>query len=101
MQGSLEEIEALNGKVLAISADDAGLARRTMREWGITFSLLPDPGLKALSLYGAWDFRVNGVIPSVFIIDHKGKIRYIYRGKHVGDRPDVRLLLTALKWIST
>ena len=99
MQEFLGEIKRLRAKVLAISADDAELAGRTIREWGITFSVLPDPGLKALSLYGAWDFRVNGVIPSTFIIDRQGKIRYIYRGKHIGDRPDVHLILNALKWI--
>ena len=79
MQSRLQEIEALDAKVLAISTDAVDDNRRLADSAGIQFSLLSDADGAIMDAFGLRHAGGNidgGDIarPAVFIVDRDGKI---------------------------
>ena len=78
MQSIIEDIRALNGVILALSADTAQDNEKLSRRKGLDFVLLADPELKAIDDYGLR--HSNGgpygdvARPATFIIDSDGRI---------------------------
>lgn len=64
----------------------------------VSFPVLIDSGHKVVELYKVTG---NKAIPSVFIIDKKGTLRFKYIGQDVSDRPTTEHLIEILGIVST
>lgn len=71
-QRDLEKFERLDAQVLGVSSDSLETHMKFADEYDITFPLLSDADRKIKNLYGR-----NRV---TYLIDKKGKIRYIRKG---------------------
>jgi DsbE subfamily thiol:disulfide oxidoreductase len=76
--------------VVGVSIDIAGagnLVSDFMREYGVTYGMLHDPDDRVSSVFG-----INGV-PSTFLIDRKGIVRWRHMGAVRDDDPELRKLI--------
>ena len=62
----------------------------------LPFPLLSDPEGELARLFGLWNEREGVAAPSIVVIDQSGKVRYLYSGKDVADRPRDEEVLAAL-----
>jgi peroxiredoxin len=53
----------------------------------LPFSLLADPDGAAARSYGVWDDEQQIAVPTMFVIDAGGVVRYAYVGQDFADRP--------------
>jgi peroxiredoxin len=77
----LPDIQALDGAVLAISADTPEESQKLVASAGLAFSLLADPQGKVLDAFGlrhaGADISGGDIArPGVFIIDRQGRIAW-------------------------
>lgn len=78
------QFEKLNAAILATSPDSMESHCKFADKHGLEITLLSDPDHKVLATYGAWQKKKMygrefwGVVRSTFLIDPKGKIRYIW-----------------------
>ncbi len=80
-----------------MSADNLEGAEGAAHQWGAPFPILSDSGRTAIIDYGV--LASNHIaIPSTFIIDKEGIIRWKYVGS-TGDRPDPETVIEQLKAI--
>lgn len=63
----------------------------------LPFTLLCDPGRKAVHAYSVVDREENIAKPSVFVIDEEGIIRWKHVAKHYFDRPTTGMIIDAIK----
>ncbi len=81
MQSRIDEIRALDGEVLAISVDPPDKGRKISEAYGLSFSLLSDPGLEAIDAFGV-RHSTGGVSgediarPATFILDREGRVAW-------------------------
>lgn len=120
----LPEFEALNARIVVISFSHPNQAHIWLNETSTPFTLLLDPERKAYRAFGleysllrSWAPKVwlryaqlilrgskwrgiqddSGQLGGDVIVDSKGYIRLIRRSHDPTDRPDVQMLLTALR----
>ncbi len=73
------DIRAQDGEVLAISVDQLDGANWVVQQLGIKFPILYDPDAAAIKEYGVFNLlNDNLAIPSTFILDKAGRVRYRY-----------------------
>jgi peroxiredoxin Q/BCP len=78
------QFEKLNSVILAVSPDSMESHCRFADKHGLKITLLSDPEHKVLESYGVWQKKkmygkeFRGVVRSTFLIDPKGKIRYLW-----------------------
>lgn len=78
------QFETLNSVILATSADSMESHCKFADKHGLEITLLSDPDHKVLETYGSWQKKKMygrefwGVVRSTFLIDPKGKIRYVW-----------------------
>lgn len=105
-----EKFRKLNSELVGISTDAPEEAKKTLEEANNTFPLLLDPASKVIESY---DIKVEKrelidipakmynkkdyAMPSIFIVDKEGILRYKYVGTSYRDRPTNELILTELK----
>jgi peroxiredoxin len=69
-------------------------------DYGVNFPLLLDPTLTVSATYGlANQMRIHVEIsnrPGTFIVDKAGVLRYVMKGKTIGDRPGVTEIVAEL-----
>jgi hypothetical protein len=65
----------------------------------LPFPLLSDPRGELMKQLGLWDAQDDVAVPSVIVIDRSGKIRHLYTGSDLADRPDEEEVLAALRGI--
>ena len=76
----LEQFNDKNAAVLGISKDSAASHRRFADKYGLKFTLLADPELKAIQAYDVWHEKKNygkvsmGVVRTTYVIDENGVI---------------------------
>lgn len=99
MQRTIGEFNKLSTAIVAVSADGPEFARQAAIQGGLSFPVLADPRLEAINLYGVRHPNEGIARPAVFIIDTRGIIRYVHVGQDAADRPDVSMLINALKWL--
>lgn len=109
-ENDYEKFRELNSELIGISTDTSEGAKKTLEEANNSFPLLLDPTSKVIESY---DIKVekrelidipakmnnknNYAMPSIFIVDKEGILRYKYIGKSFRDRPANELLLSELK----
>ena len=69
-------------RVVAVSVDAGEFNRMLSEKAGLTFPLLSDPGMKAIRPYDLLHIRggpegVNIARPAEFLIDPRGKVRWV------------------------
>jgi peroxiredoxin Q/BCP len=78
------QFEKLNSVILAVSPDSMESHCKFADKHGLKITLLSDPDHKVLESYGVWQKKKMygkefwGVVRSTFLIDPKGKIRYLW-----------------------
>jgi peroxiredoxin Q/BCP len=70
--------------VLGVSPDSVASHQRFKQKYGLTFTLLSDPGAEVAKRYGAWGEKslygktTVGIIRSTFVIDENGRLAAVY-----------------------
>lgn len=96
----IEEMEATNTAVLAMSVDDAITQRRTSEKIEDKFPIVLDPDAEVTKRFDAFNPDEKLARPSLFLLDPKGKVLYRYVGKDLHDRPAYAAVLDMLKHYS-
>ncbi len=96
----LDEMEATNTAVVALSVDDAITQSRTAEKIENKFPILLDPDAEVTKRFDAFNPEEKLARPSLFLLDPKGKILYHYVGKDLHDRPAYPAVLDVLKHYS-
>jgi peroxiredoxin len=79
--------------LVAISADTQEDSRGFTKDLGLRMPLLADPELKVISAYGVAMEGKDIAVPSTFVLDETGAIRWHYVGENMKDRPAAQILL--------
>ena len=90
------EIQGLDSEVLALSADDLSGAQTIVEKVGIPFPVLYDPEMGIIGKYGARKEGSKFSIPTTFVIDKDGIIRWKYVGSRY-DRPETSVIMAQLR----
>ena len=82
IQSQLSEFRKRGIQVVAVSVDPVGVSRMLAEKAGLTFSLLSDPGMKAIRPYDLLHIRggpsgVDIARPAEFLIDPTGRVRWV------------------------
>ncbi len=73
-------------------AQRSDAVKRYIEDTGLPFNILVDERREVLKMYGVWQrFGLDGwniARPALFLIDHKGRIRYSYIADSQDEFPD-------------
>jgi peroxiredoxin Q/BCP len=100
LQGALEEFRQLGAEVYALTADPIPQVARAVDEWKLTFIVVADPEGDAIKRFGLLNPQNRLAVPSTFVIDREGIVRYRYVGTSANDRPEIRQVLEAVRKIA-
>ena len=92
MQALYERLHGPDFEMLAVSADQEGRAvvERFVRDFALTFPVLPDPDLQIAGRYGVTGY------PETFIIDRNGRVLAHQIGPRQWDAPQSHTVLRRL-----
>ena len=77
MQQNLARFEAAGAALIAISSDDAGDTRQTVKNHGLKFSVLSDSDREAIAAYNVVDPGNNRIArPAAYIVRKGGAIAW-------------------------
>ncbi len=120
LQERLKDFEALGYQLIAVSQDNSETNAKTMKRHGLGIPIYADPGLEVAQKFGVV-FRVDEAtvklylnynidlvklygrdqplmpVPSLFILDTEGKVRFQYVNPDYRQRPAPELVLAAAK----
>lgn len=109
-ENDYEKFRELNSELVGISTDSPEEAKKNLGEANNSFPRLLDPASKVIGDYGIkvekrelidipakMNNKNNYAMPSIFIVDKKGILRYKYVGKNFRDRPTNESILERLK----
>ena len=92
------EFKLAGAQIVAINTEASTEQHDFRKVKNIEFMFLSDPTIETVKKFGVFNDQDSAhVIPSTFILDKKGVIRWIYVGKNAGDRPTPDVVLQALK----
>ncbi len=100
LQAALPEFQKLGAEVYAITADTPQQVARAINEWKLTFIVIVDPARETIRQYGVLDANTSLAVPSTFVIDRQGIVRYRHIGTSAADRPDVQEVVEAVRKIA-
>lgn len=100
LQQALPEFEKLGAEVYALTADSQENTMKAVNEWKLSFVVIFDPDGDTLREYGVRNPASGLAVPSTFVIDRQGIVRYRHIGMSAADRPDVREILEAVRGIA-
>ncbi len=83
-----------------MTADSEEGVQRAIDEWKLSFVVVFDPERKTIRQYGVLNPVNRLPLPSTFVIDRQGVVRYRHIGTSSADRPDVREVLEAVRKIA-
>ncbi len=84
----------------AVTADSLENTARAIDEWKLTFLVILDPDRDTIGPYGVLNANTFLAVPSTFVIDRQGIVRYRHIGTSAADRPDVQEVLEAVRKIA-
>ena len=79
-----------------MSADEPSELEGLRRRLGLTFRLVSDGDVALSARYGVRQADRDLALPSTFVVDAEGTIRFVRVGSHPVDRPTVKDVLEAL-----
>ena len=83
--------------VLGISKDSVASHKKFEEKYGLPFTILSDPELKAIQAYDVWQEKKNygkvsmGVVRTTYLIDEEGKIAKAFDKVKAADNPEQML----------
>lgn len=83
--------------ILGISKDSVASHKKFEEKYGLPFTLLADPELKAIQAYDVWKEKMNygkvsmGVVRTTYLIDEEGKIAKAFDKVKAADNPEQML----------
>ena len=83
--------------ILGISKDSVASHKKFEEKYGLPFTILSDPELKAIQAYDVWQEKKNygktymGVVRSTYLIDENGKIVKAFDKVKAADNPEQML----------
>ncbi len=96
LQAHAAELAARKAAVVAISVDSAETDEHLAQGIKLSFTLLADQGHRVIEQFGVFDSDTEIAWPSVFVIDHDGKIAWRWIADDLAKRPTAVELLAAL-----
>lgn len=79
IQKHLADFKAQDAEIIAISADDAQHAMKTLGEHGLSFNVVPDAEKAIIKKYGVSNVSKRNIAwPSLFVVDKQGKVQLSY-----------------------
>jgi thioredoxin-dependent peroxiredoxin len=99
LQGTLEDFQKLGAELYAITAEPISQVAQAIHEWKLTYIVVADPEGDAVKEYGLLGPEKRVALPSTFVIDKGGIVRYRYVGTSAQDRPEVKQVLEAVRKI--
>jgi peroxiredoxin len=98
-----DEIERI-GSLLYIAAEKRGglfKPEKYLAEHPVSFPLLLDEDRAVTKAYGIYHWLAHDAIniarPATFIVDHRGRLRFVYVSSDQKDRADISLVLQQLQ----
>lgn len=96
-----KEYQALGASVMAVVAQRSEKVKRYIEDTGLPFDILIDETRDTAKAYGVWQ-RIgfdawNIARPSVFIIDRRGAIRYVFVADFQTEFPEQSVIIDELK----
>jgi len=85
--------DASHVELVAISVDSPEDSKEFEENKELTMPLLSDPEMKIISAYGVAMKGNDIAVPSVFVVDSSGTIRWFHVGETMMDRPAAEVLL--------
>lgn len=91
------ELEAAGARVAAISVDPIEKSQELARGHELRFPLLSDEAAEVIKAYGVFHGERRISLPSIFVVDSTGVVRWRYVSRSVTDRPDEDDVVAAVK----
>lgn len=101
LQKNYDEIQKYNAIVLAIDVKEIEEAKKLVKYYQLEYPLLCDVKIQTVKTYKALDEEKNDIIPSAYILDKKGIIRWKYIGEDEDDVVDSKTIIEELKKLET
>jgi peroxiredoxin len=76
LQAHAADFDARHAALVAISVDSAETSEHLATGLALTFPLVSDPGHHVIERFGVFDTDTEIAWPSIFVIDHTGKIAW-------------------------
>ena len=96
LQAHAADLAARKAAVVAISVDSAETDEHLAQGIKLSFTLLADQGHRVIDQFGVFDPDTEIAWPSVFVIDHTGKIAWRWTATDLGKRVTTAELLAAI-----
>ena len=96
LQAHAADFAARKAAVVAISVDSAETDEHLAQGIKLSFTLLADQGHRVIEQFGVFDPDTEIAWPSVFVIDHNGKIGWRWTANDLGTRVTTAELLAAI-----
>lgn len=77
-QRDYSKFKTHNTEIVAISADDATHAKKTLGEQGISFHVVPNAEKDLIKKFGAINVTRDIAYPVVYLLDKQGKVRFSF-----------------------
>lgn len=96
LQDRLEEIERRRAALVVVSGDPMPALDAVRARMGLTYRFVSDPSFSIAAKYGVRQSDVRLQLPSVFVVDASGVIRFVQVARFTSDRARVDDVLAAL-----
>jgi len=102
LQEDYSRFEDADSVVLAISVEDANVGHHVAQLLEIQYPILFDIEHKVVDKFGVYNLLGDSLAtPSVFVVDMKGIIRWVYVGQSSADRPSDDMILEQLRGLKS
>ncbi len=81
------EFEAAGARIAGFSVDPVDKSQELADDHGIHFPIISDTSGDTVKAYGVWHAERKIALPSVFVIDKTGVIRWRYVSENIRERP--------------
>ncbi|MBI3723138.1 peroxiredoxin family protein [bacterium] len=81
------EFERKGARVAAVSVDPVDVSQELSAKLGLHYPILSDPSGETIRAWGVWHAEKKIALPSVFVVDSHGVIRWKFVSPAFNDRP--------------
>jgi len=98
LQKNIKSLHDLDTELVAFSSRDKKDTESVRDRLGITFSLIDGPSFRVLRDFGVLNTKNNLAIPSTFLIDKNGMVRWQWIARDAEEkRPDVKTVIKEIR----
>jgi peroxiredoxin len=100
----LSEFEKRQVKLISIASDSIRLLKKFKEDNNFEVDMISDRGAKIAKQYDVYwfapgsgkNYKIKQAVPSKFLIDKNGKIKWKYIGKDKTDRPSIKMMTSIM-----